>query len=201
MNMESIANVEKSVGEAIFTVRKMRKLTQKAFAQQLTDRGMAVDASAVSRMEKGERALRIAECLVVAEVLEVDLPFLLRGIQTPAQELKETRTFADFCRREMSASFADWLGSLLIVKWELESRPELIGEVPGELTSHSDYLPWVASRLADLEWEYEGDSDDSYILTRNQDEVDALIECLVAYARGRIIPDRELANGEHKKAP
>lgn len=195
--MEQTRNIEKSIGEQISAMRKIKKYTQKKFAEILTDHGLPVDSSAVSRMEKGERALKISECMIVAEALEVDLTFLLRGVQTPAQELKETRKFADLCMRDMSQSFADWLLSLLVAKWELERYPELLVNVSAELKSHDDYLPWVAARLSELEWEWDApDTGDSYILTRDRKEVNDLIECVIAYAKSRITPDEYVPGGD-----
>lgn len=200
MNIESMRNVEKSIGESISAVRKMKKLTQKAFAEKLTDQGLSVDASAISRMEKGERALRIAECLVVAEVLEVDLSFLLRGIQTPAQELKEIREFADFSMRSMAEPFHDWLTNLLHVKWGLENDHELVSGVAEELHSPADYLPWVASRISELKWTYDYDSAESHVMARDQSEVDLLISCVTAYATSRITADEGPDNGVDSEA-
>lgn len=194
MSMDQSRNIEKAIGEQISAARKIRKYTQKKFAEVLTQHGLPVDASAVSRMEKGERALKISECILVAESLDIDMQVLLRGIQTPAQELKETRQFADFCMHDMGQSFADWLSQLLVVKWELESQPELIAEVSEEIKSHKDYLPWVASNLSKLSWTYEGDPGDSLILTRDQAEADELLQCVVAYTKSRILPDPELSN-------
>lgn len=188
--MDQTRNIEKSIGEQISTLRKIKKYTQKKFAEVLTDHGLSVDSSAVSRLEKGERALKISECMIVAEALDVELTFLLRGVQTPAQELKETRSFADFCMRDMSQSFADWLSSLLIAKWQLEKHPDLLANVSKDVTSHDEYLPWVAANLSKLEWEWDApDMADAYILTRDQGEVEDLVACLVAYARSRIKPD------------
>lgn len=194
--MDQTRNIEKSIGEQISTARKLRKYTQKKFAEVLTDHGLPVDASAVSRMEKGERALKISECILVAESLEIDMQVLLRGIQTPSQELKESRQFADFCMRDMGGTFADWLNQLLGVKWQLEEHPELTREVSEDLESHEDYLPWVASNLSKLTWIYEGDAEDSFILTRDQSEADELLGCVVAYTRRRILPDPELSDDQ-----
>lgn len=90
LNMQtgSMENIEKTVGEQISRLRKKRGLTQKALAVMLTQKGFQVDSSAISRIEKGERALRITECVMIADALETDLTTLLTKVHTTEQRLR-----------------------------------------------------------------------------------------------------------------
>lgn len=147
-------SIEEVVGGSIAAMRGMRDLTQRDFAAKLTEAGMPVDASAVSRIEKGTRSVRLAEAVVIASVLDVDLGFLMRGILTPEQELKEARRFIDISRQAAVEPVLDFIRSLVEARRLLEANPALLatlGENPEDVpTSPSDYIPWVAARIEKL---------------------------------------------------
>lgn len=196
MQKDEIRGIEKTIGAQINTLRKMRKLTQKQFAERLSERGMPVDASAVSRMEKGDRALRVAECLIIAEVLETDVSMLLRGIQTPAQELSENRKFSDFSLQAMSDRVWDWLTFLMVAKWSLEDQPELASTIGEGFSEGDSYLPWVSKRLHQLPWDDSEAPDEpaaAAIIVRDNQERQELLDCVSAYFENRI---RVMTDGE-----
>lgn len=196
MQKDEIRGIEKTIGAQINTLRKMRKLTQKQFAERLSERGMPVDASAVSRMEKGDRALRVAECLIIAEVLETDVSMLLRGIQTPAQELSENRKFSDFSLQAMSDRVWDWLTFLMVAKWSLEDQPELASTIGEGFSEGDSYLPWVSKRLRQLPWDDSESPDEpaaAAIIVRDNQERQELLDCVSAYFENRI---RVMTDGE-----
>ena len=66
-------SVEQDFGRRVNELRTQLGLSQKDLAGKLTDAGMPVDTSAVSRIEKGARALRLAEAITLARVLGVKL--------------------------------------------------------------------------------------------------------------------------------
>ncbi|GAA2748796.1 helix-turn-helix domain-containing protein [Amnibacterium kyonggiense] len=75
-------DVDGSFGSAVQAVRTQRGLSQRAFAEALGGHGLSVDASAISRIENGTRAVRLSEAVAIAKVLEVQLDFLLSGAAT-----------------------------------------------------------------------------------------------------------------------
>lgn len=195
MSMDQSRRIEENIGKQISAMRKIRKYTQKRFAEVLTAHGLPVDASAVSRMEKGERALKISECIMVAEALEVDLPFLLRGVQTAAQELKETRNFANLSMRSASEDIWNWLSNVLDVKWTIERDSELMHQIDEGLKSADEYLPLVTKWVSRLKWKYEPDDvADAYILVRDNHEKKQLLQYVNAYFEARIEVDVRLSN-------
>jgi transcriptional regulator with XRE-family HTH domain len=78
--------------------RQRAGLSQAALAEQLTARlDYKVDGSSVTRIEKGERGVRLNEAVEIAEVLGVPLTALLRdraGIDAEIAELERERSEA-----------------------------------------------------------------------------------------------------------
>lgn len=95
MHKNQTGVIEKAIGAEIAKIRKERGLSQKQFIKKLSDNGLFIDASAVSRLERGDRALRIAECMIIAKSLEISVAMLLRGVQTPEDRIKELAQQAD----------------------------------------------------------------------------------------------------------
>lgn len=178
---------EESVGESITELRTLRGLTQRQFAAKLTEAGMVVDASAVSRIEKGTRSIRLVEAMVIADVLDVDVDFLVQGVRTPEQELKDIRRSTNLFMHQLDKPFSLFAFGLMEAKWFLEDHPELVSQMTdehaGDLTSADDYLPWVAQRMRKLAVEQ-----DDLVPTRTTLEADQLVEVMIAWVSRRIGP-------------
>lgn len=146
-------SIEQVVGEQIASLRTMRDMTQRDLAFALTEAGMPVDASAVSRIEKGTRSIRLAEAVIIAGVLDVDLGFLMRGVLTPEMELKEIRGYTDASRRQAVRPVVDFLNGLVEAKQFLEANEGLLatlGDDQSRPASAAEYVPWVAGRIEQL---------------------------------------------------
>lgn len=147
----SSPTTEERFGEAVSIWRKGQQLSQRKFAEALSAKGMPVDASAVSRIEKGTRSVRLVEAMTIAEVLGVELDFLISGARTPSQELQHYRSLLDHSFRPLrdevrrSAEIMDEIYSLLT------ERPELLGDLKDEEAGSPEsveaYFEWVAHRI------------------------------------------------------
>lgn len=181
-------------------LRKLNKLSQRDFAEKLTAKGMPVDASAVSRIEKGTRSVRLTEALTIAEVLDVDLDWLVSGSKTPAQELRAMRRDADRNLRLLIEPVNAVAWSLVEVSEHLNRYPELLAELSDEKlgtpSSAGEYLGWVARRIG--HWPV--DLDD-YVDVASQDRADQIIEVITSLARHHVGLSREESdlNGEHQE--
>lgn len=168
---------EESFGHAVAMLRGVRQLSQREFASRLTERGMPVDASAVSRIEKGTRSVRLVEALMIAEVLEVDLDFLISGSKTPSQEFQTLRRRTDAALRALidpvvEASFALWE-----TEYHLAKNPELLASLSDpELSppaSPDEYLTWVADRVE--RWQV---PEDDYVITDSEEHAARLVNVI-----------------------
>lgn len=75
--------------------REQAGVTQAELAELLSARGVKMDASAVARMERGERGVKLAEAHVIAEILE---------LRTKPIDLKPSRIFSPEPERATHAS-------------------------------------------------------------------------------------------------
>lgn len=161
---------------------------------------MLVDASAVSRIEKGTRSIRLVEAMVIADVLDVDVDFLVQGVRTPEQELKDIRRSTNLFMSQLDKPFSLFAFGLMEAKWFLEAHPELVSQVvdeqAGELSAPDQYLPWVAERMRTIDVDH-----DDLVPTRTTLEADQLVEVMIAWVSRRIGPEifEDGDNGEHSE--
>ncbi|ALE91849.1 hypothetical protein AOC05_05095 [Arthrobacter alpinus] len=155
----------------------MRKLSQRDFAAKLTEKGMPVDASAVSRIENGTRSVRLVEALTIAEVLDTELDWLVSGSKSISQQFTSMRKRATNALLELGEPVTAAAYHLWETRWFLSKNPELLGELSDEeLGAPSDadsYLSWVASRME--RWVV---TDEEIILADSQEELDQIIDVL-----------------------
>lgn len=181
MQIDQTKSIEKQIGAEISRVRKIRKLTQRQFADALSLAGMNVDATAVSRLEKGERSLRIAECVIIADVLRMGIESLLRGVQTPAQRMRETIREADLAIASAQQNLWTWLAHHYDAKLTLERLPELLKAFTPELQSPEDYLPMVAGQLAAYDFSDVAKVSEGQLGVRDEGDKSQLMDCVIAY--------------------
>jgi transcriptional regulator with XRE-family HTH domain len=77
-----------ALGVEVRRARTMLGLSQKDLAEKATAAGWPSDTSAISRVESGERVLRVDEAAVVVRLLGLSLDVAL-GIQAPAAGYSE----------------------------------------------------------------------------------------------------------------
>ena len=134
--------IENRFGEAVLNGRHRQGLSQKAMADLLTERGLAVDASAISRIEKGARAIRLSEAAIIADVLGFSLADLERT-RDPQDDLARLQ-------KSIEAGLnASYLGAYQVstamdeMDWILSNQPQLLeslGDFGSTPTSFSQYV-------------------------------------------------------------
>ena len=137
--------IENRFGEAVLDGRHRQGLSQKAMADLLTERGLAVDASAISRIEKGTRAIRLSEAAIIADVLGFSLADLERT-RDPRDDLARLQNSIE------AGLNASYLGAYQVstamdeIDWILGNEPQLLeslGDFGSTLTSFSQYVKSV----------------------------------------------------------
>lgn len=140
-------------GQIVARYRTGYGLSQKAFADLLTQNGMPVDASAVSRLESGKRAVPLAELYVIADTLKLAPKHLLPPRPNPKLELSFARSAADRAWQSMGINASSLLGHIDEVVERLKKNPELINDLVSRdgqrLVNPEDYLEWVAHQVDD----------------------------------------------------
>ncbi|OOB79111.1 MAG: hypothetical protein ATN33_00830 [Epulopiscium sp. Nele67-Bin001] len=67
------------IGERLRNCRKIQKVTQEELASRLQSRGLTLDRTAISKIERGDRLVPDYELLIIADSLNVDVKWLLLG--------------------------------------------------------------------------------------------------------------------------
>lgn len=133
------------------TYRKRRGLSQRDLGEKLTDLGMKVDASAVSRLESGGRALRLWEAYKVAEALDVSIESLLAFSATPASRLRSSRDKLDELWPKLRDTAVGFLHQVDEIEAHLAAHPELLDSLRdkelGSPDSAETYGAWLLDRI------------------------------------------------------
>lgn len=95
-------SIDDYFGKSVRAYRTSEKLSQRAFAGRLTSAGMPVDAAAISRIESGERSVRLQEASVIAGVLGVPLVSLIED-SAPNGSLGRAAAVIDLAIAELGA--------------------------------------------------------------------------------------------------
>lgn len=210
-------------GKKVARFRTEDGMSQKKLAEELTRKGMSVDASAVSRLEAGKRALPLAEIYTIAEVLGVSVKSLIPAMPNSKVEFGLVSVAADRAWLGMGANGARLVDATADIVDRLEENHELLsilkdrdGNSPG---SPSEYVAWVVQNaeralegridkgdyhIDNLAWVASQELKDSYL--------DTLREMLAPFIVVGVHPDLredaawrqgppEEANGEHSEAP
>lgn len=82
---------ERTFSSRMRELRERNKLSQTALASMLVQYGVKIDGSAITRIEKNARVIRLGEALAIARVLGVPLPQMLKAAPSLREELGEAQ--------------------------------------------------------------------------------------------------------------
>lgn len=180
--------VEIIFGEGVNRIRTAKRLSQRLLARFLTDRGMPVDASAVSRIESGARSVRLSEALTIAEVLGVSLETLIENPKTPSQAFEFLRRDANYSMTNLGQAATNFMESFMEARRFLVRHPELLVELEddefGSPASADEYFDWIGRRM-----DRNRDKVKSHVVTADQKEADELMALAVRFISGFASPE------------
>jgi transcriptional regulator with XRE-family HTH domain len=70
--------------------------------------GIELDPSAITRIEKGTRKLRLDEAVAIAKVLERTVDEMLRPTLPPDEQLRQAEDYVEPARWRAAAAVAEW---------------------------------------------------------------------------------------------
>ena len=130
----------RAFGEHLRQARVKKGWSQRRLAEALDSRGLKLDPSAVTRIERGSRDVKLREAAVVAECLEVDLQELMRPTGAdPLAIVLELLKNAENRFHAGRSAFAEMALNVRSVDAYLQMRPELVEEL-GRLRGVDDTL-------------------------------------------------------------
>ncbi|GAA4041044.1 hypothetical protein GCM10023063_28500 [Arthrobacter methylotrophus] len=145
------------VGAAIQSRRVTYGASQGSFVERLRDRGLNWSQGTLSRVELGDRPVRLVEAAVVAEVLGVGLDVLLREGASTEDKLRKAQ--ADLVESIIGIQQSvTWMNARLMdVEEMLELAPDSIQALGNEKrsapASPSAFLDWLLESLDDIKFE------------------------------------------------
>lgn len=95
---------EQRFGRRVRELRERGEMTQAGLAQILKLRGLKLDPSAIARLEKGLRSIRLDEAVVLGETFGVTVDEMLRPAMSVEEQLKFVEEYAR--RTELRALYA-----------------------------------------------------------------------------------------------
>lgn len=151
MHQSDAKSVSSAFGERIRDARKARdNMSQRALAEAVAKFGLQLDPSAITRIERGERSVKVDEAVAIAAALETTVGFLLGEESQDAYSLAQIwRHSANAAMPSARSSLADYLSHVADIKFALTEYPELIPAMHygDEVETPDDYLTWVLGRV------------------------------------------------------
>lgn len=139
-------------------LREQRGVSQTELARQLSDRGLSFHQQTVQRVEQGDRAIRLDEAYLIAEIFDVELSSMTDDLPEGDRELLQI--VDTFRRRSLSTQadlqevLAEWVEEFEVLAYALfESRRANLAEPTEEELWLS---AWVLKGVRAYKSMYEG---------------------------------------------
>lgn len=180
---EAVQSFEERFGGRVREYRLDLGLTQGAFALVLAEHGLSLDASAISRIEKGIRAVRLGEAHVIARTFGVELEDFLRSSMTDDEEFRAARDMANRAMRSGRSNIVWMLRGFQRAGRVLDRNPsvsDLLEADEFERPRDSEaYFAWATRRMATLAAATWALHRDSHVPTNSPGEAEALSKLAV----------------------
>ncbi|WP_309690271.1 helix-turn-helix transcriptional regulator [Microbacterium foliorum] len=147
---------DEEFGQAVASYRAAQHMSQKDLASALTDAGMKVDAPAVSRIEKGQRAVRLAEAMKIANVLGRNLGDLIGTRMTTRERVAAAFSNVEWRGKQLAESVARFSEEVMNTGALLEEDEDLLESLNdaeiGRPRDAADFSRWYAEVLRQRIW-------------------------------------------------
>ncbi|MCR2784077.1 MULTISPECIES: helix-turn-helix transcriptional regulator [unclassified Microbacterium] len=193
-----MANIDESFGSSVAKARSLLGMSQKELASALAERGMKVDASAVSRIEKGQRSVRLAEANVIAGALGRDLGDLLEASGTLQERLFAAYDQVEWRTTDLADAASKFVQSLFalsnLVQGNDDQLAMLRDEAVGQPTSGRDVPHWYATLLdaKQLDLKRERVRHDRFVAYTHADDIDGVRAAVSAAIEPSLVTFAEL---------
>ena len=147
---------DEQFGQAVASNRAALRMSQRDLANALTQAGMKVDAPAVSRIEKGQRAVRLAEALKIASVLGRSLADLVGPEMSIKERIGAAFSNVEWRGTQLAGSAARFTEEILNTADLLEEDPSLLESLDddeiGPPKDAADFPRWYAAVVRRRIW-------------------------------------------------
>lgn len=122
---------EQRFGSMVFESRRALGISQKELSDGLATQGLVLDNSAISRIEKGTRALRLSEAIVLARVLRFSLADFEEAVP-PAEDFARRRKSVDDALHTAHTALTNAADELSGLAFVVDGHPEVTTELTSE---------------------------------------------------------------------
>jgi transcriptional regulator with XRE-family HTH domain len=119
---------EQRFGAMVLDSRRSLGMSQKDLSEQLSEHGLALDNSAISRVEKGTRALRLSEAIAFAKVLRFSLAEFEDAVP-PAEDFGRREKRVHAAMREAQEALFNVASELDGLAFVADAHPEVLETV------------------------------------------------------------------------
>lgn len=154
VGISSARDIEDAFARLVREHRQEKGWSQKKLADALATRGLVLDPTAITRIEKeGTRSIRLGEAVLIAEVLGIDLR---DDLEDTAHRVAKLRQQANHHMHEARRALELWVSAVGELNATLRQDPkgvELLNlPADSKPTSVDQYLQEVHGRLANTDW-------------------------------------------------
>ena len=127
VNQHPFAKLESAFGARVKEMRERQKLSQRRLSELLGERGVRLDPTAITRLEKeGERGVRLSEAAAIAAVLDINLNEFIYEHSDPEERLNALRSISDHNLNLARRFLQEGLETLTEARRLLTEHPELV---------------------------------------------------------------------------
>lgn len=134
MQNEERSTLDKEVGKRFRALRTEKDLTQAAVAARLEESGLSLDPTAITRIERGSRTLRLGEAVAIAAALDTSLERVLLDV-APEEHARTAVRQAVVKVRDVFLTVDRWMLMVTLAINEACEFPEVVPGVPSEMLS------------------------------------------------------------------
>jgi len=191
--MFGMTTSDEEFGQAVATHRSALRMSQKDLAAALSQAGMKVDAPAVSRIEKGQRAVRLAEALKIASVLGRNLTDFITTRTSAQDRMHAAFSNVEWRGNQLAESAARFAEELMNTGDLLDEDPDLLASLNdgavGQPKDSTDFLRWYAEIVEQRVWSIRRErvGQGSYVVYPTEEAKAGLLSSIAAIAETALL--------------
>lgn len=191
--MFNMTTIDESFGASVTKARSLRGMSQKDLASALTERGMKVDASAVSRIEKGTRSVRLAEAQLISAALGRELSEMISDLGTLQERIFTAYDQIEWRGTDLADAATKFAQSLFaltnLVEGNDEQLAKMVADGVGVPASGRDVPRWYSELLKVRYWDTKRErvNQDRYVLYGPEDDIEGIREAIRAVVEPSLV--------------
>lgn len=170
----NITSEDLDFADNVRRIRELKGWSQGELARRISKLGVeGFHQTTISRIEKGERLVRLGEARSIARALNRPVDHFLQSSRDvePLEKLKEDRHRAAAAGRELTAAVREYQEAMDVLAKDVERAKSILNRPDDELpTTHFELERWIGEAEKQLEYKLDNIADWPNIGPRRHDE-------------------------------